>query len=377
MIDAKKFLKILSKMGINYAYGVPDSLLKEFCFELDEIDSPLKNQLCINEGNAIAMALGYHLGSKKVAAVYLQNSGLGNCINPIVSLAAEEIYSVPMLLIIGWRGHPSEADEPQHKVQGKITPSMLDIIGVKYEIFDRDTLDIEKVLKKLISTSTKSKSPVALLVKKGAFKKNENKSQPNFVDDFKRETAIEVIIKNIPKKALIVSTTGMASRELFELRKRHNQKHDKDFLTVGGMGYASSIGLAIAEQNKNKTVICLDGDGAILMHMGVMALIANLKFKNFVHIVLNNGAHDSVGGQKTIAKSFSLSKIAENLGYEHVKKVQNSEELFMELSKIKSKSGLRFIEIIISKGSRSDLGRPSISTKKNKKMFMDNINEHT
>ena len=376
MINANFFLQILSDIGIENAYGVPDSLLIQLNKELEEINSPIKNQLCINEGNAIAMALGYHLGSKKIAAVYLQNSGLGNCVNPLVSLAAEEIYSIPMLLIIGWRGHPSETDEPQHILQGKITPLMLETMGIKYEILDKETLNIENLLKKLINIAENFNTPVALLVKKGTFENSHITKKISFVNEFTRENAIETIIKNISKNVSIVSTTGMASRELFELRKKYKQSHDRDFLTVGGMGYASSIGIAIAEQNKNKTVVCLDGDGAILMHMGVMALIGNLKLKNFVHIVLNNGAHDSVGGQETIARSFSLSKLAKVLGYTNVKTVKNQENLCKELSDIDNKSGLRFIEIIISKGSRPDLGRPSLSPKKNKKLFMDHFHEH-
>ena len=279
-----------------------------------------------------------------------------------------------MLLIIGWRGHHSEKDEPQHILQGKITTSMLDVMGISYDILDKDTIDAEMRLEKLVKQAQASNSPVALLVRRGVFEKGKINKQSNKKICFMREKAIEVVVDNLPRESFVIATTGMASRELYEVREKKKHKHSFDFLTVGGMGYASSIALAIAEQKKEKVIVCLDGDGAALMHMGTMALIGDLKLKNFIHIVLNNGAHDSVGGQETIARSFSLTKLAKVLGYDYIKQVKNPVELSKELNNVNAVSGLRFLEVLIDKGNRADLGRPTEAPLENKKIFMDTIN---
>jgi phosphonopyruvate decarboxylase len=270
MIKAKEFYDELLKNNIDFFTGVPDSLLKSFCAYIKDNVSSDKNIVSANEGNAIGLAAGYHLGTRKIGLVYMQNSGIGNAVNPLASLADKLVYSIPMLLVIGWRGEPNKKDEPQHKKQGLITVETLELLGIKYKVLDESTSNDEMRLKvkKAYSYMKENNEPYALVIKKDTFE--EYKLKNNIVTDFEmtREESIETIINNMKNEAVIVSTTGMASRELFELREKYNDGHNKDFLTVGSMGHASQIALGIALSNKDKEVYCIDGDGALLMHLG-------------------------------------------------------------------------------------------------------------
>ena len=371
MINPDAFCLALKKAGYSFVTGVPDSLLKELSKNF--IKKFKKNHvISTNEGSAVGFAIGYYLGNKKPAVVYLQNSGLGNIINPITSLANPKVYGIPMLLIVGWRGEIKNKvqinDEPQHKFQGEITLKQLKLLNIPHKIIDSKTKNFIQVIKNLKKKSIKSNTPVAIVVRKNTFLK----SIYNFSDKKKYNFVREDIIKDIinvtkDKNVVIVSTTGMASRELYELRKKNNQNHFKDFFTVGGMGHASQIGAGLAFNSKKK-IICIDGDGSMLMHTGSMGISAQIN--NFLHIIINNSAHDSVGGQPTLGKILNLKEIGKNFGYKNSYSISKKKQFKKILYKcIKAKKS-SIIVINCDKGYRKDLGRPEKNMKQRKDIFL-------
>ena len=372
MIDVKEFYNELLKNEIDFFSGVPDSLLKSFCAYLKDKVISEKNIIAANEGNAIGIAAGHYLATKKLGLVYMQNSGIGNALNPLVSLADKLVYSIPMLLVIGWRGEPGKKDEPQHKKQGLVTIETLDVLKIKYDILDQFTNinDIKLILKKAYSYMKENSEPYGLIIKKDVFEEYKLKNTQIYEFDMKREEAIEILLSKMKKDSIVVSTTGMASRELFELREKYNQNHDKDFLTVGSMGHASQIALGIAINKKEREVYCIDGDGALLMHLGGLTIIGSQKPKNFKHILINNGAHDSVGGQETVGFEVDMLSIAKACGYKECYSCSSKDELIVLCEKIKSLEGPIFLEIKVKKGARKDLGRPTTTPIENKEAFM-------
>lgn len=383
MIKAYNFIQLLNKNNINFFAGVPDSKLQSFCDKLIELyglsDSHI---IAANEGNATALAAGYYLATKNYPCVYLQNSGIGNIVNPVTSLLNEKIYSIPVLFIIGWRGEPNIKDEPQHIFQGEITLKLLEDLNIEYIVLDKEINEeaINIYIDKFKNILSEGKS-CAFVIRDGVFEK-ENLNDYKNNNTLIREKAIEIITE-YSKDDVIVSTTGKISRELFEIRERKNMGHERDFLTVGSMGHSSMIALSIALQLKNfknfkklknRRVYCLDGDGALLMHLGAAAIIANKKPKNFIHIVLNNEAHESVGGMPTICDKLDLCKLAEDLGYEKCYKTTNIEELENALKSIKD--NLTFIEVKVSLFSRKDLMRPNILPIENKNNFIKFLQEN-
>jgi phosphonopyruvate decarboxylase len=372
MINCQKFHKQLEKNNIDFFTGVPDSLLKSFCAYIKDNVSNEKNIVAANEGNAIGLATGYYLATKKIGLVYMQNSGEGNIINPLASLADKLVYSIPMLLVIGWRGEPGKKDEPQHKKQGLVTTSLLDTMNVKYDILSEDTTDnnTEKILENAYNYMSANNEPYALVIKKGTFE--EYKLKDNRINDFEmsREEALEILIDSMKENSVIVSTTGMASREVFEIRERRNEKHNKDFLTVGSMGHASQIALGIALNKKEKDVYCVDGDGALIMHMGGMAIIGQNHPQNLKHVIINNGAHDSVGGQETAGLNIDIAGIAKACGYNECLSCSTKKELREYLERLKLTKGPILLEIKVKKGARKDLGRPTTTPIENKEAFM-------
>ena len=373
MIEAKKFYEELTKNDIEFFTGVPDSLLKSFCAFIKDNVSDDKNITAANEGNALGLAAGYYLATGKPALVYMQNSGLGNVVNPLCSLTDKLVYSMPVLLIIGWRGEPGKKDEPQHKKQGLITTELLDTLGIKYDVLSEDNSEeeIKATVGKACDYIKENKEAYALVVKKNTFEGYKLKNNPIVNFEMKREDAIETLMLNIEENHAIVSTTGMASRELFELREKYNQNHERDFLTVGSMGHASQIALGIALNNSGKKIYCIDGDGAALMHMGGMAIIGTKHPKNFVHVLINNGAHDSVGGQETAGFKVDFIKIAEACGYEKAYSCDSKDVLKEYIEEIKDINGPVFLEIKVKKGARENLGRPTTTPIENKESFMN------
>lgn len=372
MIDVKIFFNELKQNNFDFFTGVPDSLLKHFCKYVEENVVSNNHIIAANEGNAVAIAAGYHLGTGKYPVVYMQNSGLGNTINPLTSLTNPEVYGIPMLLIIGWRGEPGITDEPQHVFKGKITPNILETLGVDY-FFLNDKSDPVSVINQANDKMLQLNGPVAMLVSKNTFETypgNDYLSKNNIV----REDAINKILQLDEKRSIFISTTGKLSRELFEARVKRNEAV-QDFLSVGSMGHASSIALGTTIGNPNKNVICLDGDGALLMHMGALPIIGANRPHNYIHILFNNGAHESVGGQPTVANDIDLEKIALGSGYLSYTLILSIEELEKKWHEIIKKDKPHFVEIKINLTSRKDLGRPTSTPKQNKSSFMKNFGE--
>jgi len=374
-MNVKDFVLLLTNLGVGFYVGVPDSQLKPFCNYLVKMFGISdRHVITANEGNAVALAAGYHLSTGRIPSVYLQNSGLGNIINPVTSLLSDKVYAIPCVFVIGWRGEPNVHDEPQHLFQGQITLELLKVLEIAYVVVDENTTKSELLgkLQEFKALLEVGKS-VAFVIRKGGLTYNE---KVEFKNNY--TTSREEIIRHIVNASggdIIVSTTGKTSRELFEIREQNSQSHKYDFLTVGSMGHCSSIALGVALNKPNKRVWCLDGDGAALMHMGAMAVIGALLPKNFVHVVINNEAHESVGGQPTIAGKVDFQGIALSCGYKTAYKVTNIEELEDVLSEIKDKEGPILIEAKAVIGSRSDLGRPTKTPVENKIAFMQYLKE--
>lgn len=329
-----------------------------------------------NEGAAVAIAAGHYMATKEIPLIYLQNSGLGNTINPILSLADKKVYSIPMIIIVGWRGEPFIKDEPQHIAQGQATISLIKSLKKKYIILSGDIKKDLKKINQIIFLAKKNSEPVFILIKKDIFNKKIIKKDLRDQKLISREEAINIIVNNLNDNFRIVATTGMISRELYEIRNFRKENHSKDFLTVGSMGYASQIGLgiAISKLKKNIKVVCLDGDGSFLMHMGGVATIGSVKPKNFIHIVLNNGSHDSVGGQPTAGFKINISGIAKSCSYDNcIGNIKDKPSIIKSLNFLKSNKGTGFLEILVKNGSRKNLGRPKEKPITNKKIFMKSI----
>jgi phosphonopyruvate decarboxylase len=373
MIRPTDFIAALRECGIRFITGVPDSLLKDFCAAATAEFPPEAHIIAANEGAATGMAIGHFLASGRPALVYMQNSGLGNIVNPLASLADPAVYSIPMLLMIGWRSEilpdaSLKKDEPQHVKQGQITIKQLEILDIPYQIVDSET-DIFTCINSLLQKTISGSRPAAMLVRSSTFAACQHKNERSEEGLPSREAVIETILQKLPDDVPIVSTTGMASRELFELRKKAGTGHHRDFLTVGGMGHAVSIASGIALTLTDRKVICLDGDGAMLMHMG--ALTSSSECHNLVHIVLNNGSHDSVGGQPTRAEHLDLAEIAKSCGYTRTIRISDPANISISLDILLQHHGSGFLEISCRRGSRPDLGRPDKSPAHNKETFMN------
>lgn len=371
MIRPEDFYLALQRAEVSFFTGVPDSLLKGFCAYVTDNVDPENHMIAANEGAAIGLACGYHLATSQIPMVYMQNSGLGNTINPIASLADPEVYSIPMLLLIGWRGEPGRPDEPQHKKQGRVTLELLSTLEIPFVVIDGGESNLDYIIADAVSQAKSFGGPCAIVVKKGTFDNYAlaPKSDPDF--GWSREDAIISIAKSLRNDDIVVATTGMASRELFEFRVNHGQGHESDFLTVGGMGHASQIALAIASRKKNRRVICIDGDGAALMHMGSLAINGLSGLDNFKHFVLNNEAHDSVGGQPTAANRIRLASVGTACGYKTSEFCEGySDVALSQIEEFLNAPGPSLMEIKINKGNRSDLGRPTTTPLQNKTSFM-------
>ena len=371
MISPEYFYNYLLKNNIEFFAGVPDSLLKDICAYITDHSSKQNHIIAANEGNAIALAAGYHMATNKIPLVYMQNSGIGNAVNPLLSLTDEDVYKIPVLLMIGWRGE--KKDEPQHVKQGKVTTDLLEAMKIPYLILDADEQSAQKQIDEALSKIKETNTAFAIIIRKGTFEKYNIKQKVESNYALFREDAIKIIIDQLEGNELLVSTTGKTSRELFEYREALHQKHHADFLTVGSMGHASQIALGIAISKPNRKIICIDGDGAVLMHMGGFSIIGTQAPKNFLHIIINNGAHESVGGQPTVAFNIDIPKIAEANNYKYTASVSSAKELTNALESLSENSYPALIEVMTKIGSRDDLGRPTIKPVDNKNDFMQNI----
>lgn len=362
MMSSERFLNWLSSAGINLFVGVPDSLLANLLDTLQESSHSSRHIIAANEGAAVAYGIGSFLESGRPPAVYFQNSGLGNAINPLISLAHHDVYGTPILLIIGWRGKPGLPDEPQHLVQGNITLELLDVLGIPHTVLDSDEEIAAQNVKNLLHTMVENSHPVAIVVPAGSFGPGNSSIHGTYSElQLSREDALALVMDHVPTTSRIIATTGMLGRELWELRNSRGSSLENDFLAVGGMGHASSIAHGVAEENPDREVWCLDGDGALIMHMGTLSVIGQRRPPNLRHVVFNNFSHDSVGGLPTSSISIDFPQMAASLGYRWSRSATDPEELATCLADFRDAEGPALLEIRVRKGARKDLGRPSRS----------------
>lgn len=370
MIRPQFFIDSLRAHGIGFFTGVPDSLLKNICAYISDNIDEKHNIIAANEGGAIGLAVGYHLATGRIGCVYMQNSGEGNIINPLASLTDKDVYGIPVLLLIGWRGRPGVHDEPQHVKQGKVTLTLLDTMGIAHAVLSKDEAEAGRQIADAVSRMRATNEVYALVVEKDTFDAYALQGVRQNSLTLSREEAIHSVVAALDEKDVVVSTTGMISRELFEYRAGKGEGHERDFLTVGSMGHASQIALGIALEKQDRRIWCFDGDGAVIMHMGGMAIIASKAPKNYLHVVFNNGSHDSVGGQPTVGLDIDLCTIAKAVGYKAAFSAENKEELAVILKEAKNLEGPILIQVCVKKGNRKDLGRPTTTPVQNKEALM-------
>jgi phosphonopyruvate decarboxylase len=373
MIDPASFVAHLDDLGVRFYTGVPDSLLKHLCSHVMLTLPREAHVIAANEGAAVGLAIGYHLRTGEAALVYLQNSGFGNAVNPLLSLADRDVYGVPMIVLIGWRGQPGVADEPQHVKQGRVMEAMIAAMDLPYAVLPREQPDADACLTEAVRTATERSSPYLVLVEKDTFAPAPQPASGR-EDDLtherpSREEALTVLVESLGNATLNVSTTGMLSRELFELRQRTGQDGSRDFLTVGGMGHASSIAMGIAVCETEREVWCLDGDGAALMHLGTLAVVADHGAPLF-HVVFNNGVHDSVGGQPTAVGAVDLPAMAQAAGYRRALATDSLDDIPGMVATLRRAGGPSLLELRVRPGNRAGIGRPTRSPAEAKDVFM-------
>ena len=355
MIKVSALINLLKKNDIDFFTGVPDSVLKELSSFLQNKNKN-KHIIATSEGSAVSIGIGHYLSTKKLPAVYMQNSGLSNALNPLISIAHEKVYSIPLILIIGWRGSPRVKDEPQHNVKGKITEKILKLLNIKYTIL-RSASDINK-FDKQIKLAKKNKSIVACLIEQGTLNKSKNKKRKKDFYNLDKELFLKNLLENLNKNTRIISSTGYNSRELMYLRKKYKFKNSKDFYMVGGMGHTSSVALGYSLSKKNIT-ICIDGDGSLLMHLGSIKTAGTFANGNFKYILLNNNCHDSVGGQTTHANSIDFKKLSKSLGFKKFYQIKNKKNIQKIIKSFLKKNSLNFLEVKINNSKIKKLPRPS------------------
>ena len=370
MIRTEKIFSLLSDETGLFT-GVPDSLLKEFCAYITDHAPSGRHIIAANEGAAVAIAAGHYLATGKPALVYMQNSGIGNAVNPLLSLADPKVYRIPMLLVVGWRGEPGIKDEPQHIRQGEVTLSLFEAMQIPYLVIDEDETIAGKQFIQLLTQAKTTSSPQVAIIRKNLFSPYQLKNKPVSKYSMSREEALQTVVDSLEKTDIIISTTGKLSRELFEYRRMKGDSHEKDFLTVGSMGHGMSIALGVALNQPDRIVYCLDGDGAVLMHMGAMTNIGASGLKNIRHIIFNNGAHESVGKQSTVAFKIDLGQIAKACGYQYAYNISDIADLKKVMTFFRDETGPVLLEIKVNLNSRNDLGRPSRTTHENKEDFMN------
>ena len=355
MIKVSALINLLKKNKSNFYTGVPDSVLKQLSSSLQSANKQ-NHIIATNEGAAVSIGIGHYLSTKKIPVIYMQNSGLSNALNPLISIAHEKVYSVPLILIIGWRGSPRVKDEPQHNVKGKITKEILKLLNIKYTIL-RSSSDFNK-FDKQIKLAKKNKSIVACLIEQGTLEKNKNTKKKKDFYNLDKELFLKNLLENLNRNTRIISSTGYNSRELMYLREKYRFKNTKDFYMVGGMGHTSSVALGYSLFIKNKT-ICIDGDGSLLMHLGSIKTVGNFANKNFKYILLNNNAHDSVGGQSTYANDVDFEKLSKSLGFKNFYSIDNKKNLKKIIKKFLTEKKLSFLEVKVSNSKIKKLPRPT------------------
>lgn len=372
MIDPARFIDHLSAQGVSLYTGVPDSLLKQLNAHIMATLPRKQHIIAANEGAAVAIAMGHYLRTSKPAVVYLQNSGTGNTVNPLLSLADSDVYGTPMVVVVGWRGQPGVKDEPQHVKQGRVMETLIDALGLPWAVLPHEPDAADAAMTEAVKAAVEGNTPYVVLVEKGTFASGAKAPEiPGTEHLASREDALIATAEAVGNHAAIVSTTGMLSRELFEYRERTGQSGDRDFLTVGGMGHASSIALGVAQSEHEREVWCFDGDGALLMHMGSLAVIADHAPANYFHVVFNNGVHDSVGGQPTSVGVVDVAAVAKASGYSFATSTENIDDIATKISELREHGGPSLLEIKVRPGNRADIGRPTRTPAEAKEAFMD------
>jgi phosphonopyruvate decarboxylase len=370
VIHTRHLCQWLEDEGVTYFTGVPDSGLKQLCAYLaDEVDAS-RHVIAGNEGSCVALAIGHYLATGEIAAVYMQNSGLGNAVNPIASLADVHVYGIPMLILVGWRGEPGTDDAPQHAHTGNTTRPLLDVLGIEHEILPTEEPAACQAVARMLARARKNNAPVALVLHNKTFFDHSARRCREELSQLTREAAIAGVVDSLESSAIVVATTGMASRELCEVRAARGQAQ-RDFLCVGGMGHASLIALGMATAGHDRSIYCLDGDGALIMHMGALATIGEAAPRNYKHVVLNNAAHDSVGGQPTAGSSVDFCAIARACGYRWTACVSRATELGAAARTFASETGPAMLELRLCRGARANLGRPTMPLTEIKAAVMD------
>lgn len=369
MINTLEFFHYLKQRELDFFVGVPDSLLKHLCACIQEHSDAQKNILAANEGNAIAIAAGYHIASQKFGVVYMQNSGIGNSINPLVSLADEEVYRIPMLILVGWRGEAGTKDEPQHRKQGRVTLELFQTIGIETRIL---SAHYKEQIDECFQYMKENSKPIAILIRQNTFSEYKMCQKPSRYS-LTREQALQIIVGQLSEEDFIVSTTGKTSRELFEIREKNKQGHRNDFLTVGSMGHTASIAFGIS-LGVDKDIYCIDGDGSFIMHTGGFGIITQNAKKNFKYILINNGAHESVGGQPTVGFQINVAEILKGEGFLQVYEAYQESEIICAMQHLK-KEKLAALIIYTKQGAREALGRPTIEPVENKRSIMNKLQQ--
>jgi len=376
MISSTELFNLFQKYDFTFFTGIPDSTFADWMrFLTENTGKLLTNIIPCNECESIAICAGYYLITRKIGVVYMQNSGLGKTINPLTSLCDPEVYSIPVLLMIGWRGEPGKIDAPQHKKMGRIMNLLLNDLKIPYSILNSDIDEIEKEIIKAKDYMEKNRAPYALIIKKGIIKDNNIDKKIPLIYELTRENALKLIVNYFNQDEIIISTTGKITRELYEYREELKEIHKKDFYMVGSMGCAASIGLSIALQKKDRKVIILDGDGAFIMQMGTLATIGHESPTNLIHIVFDNESHESTGGQPTVSKSIDIKELALNCNYKYAALIMSKKDLKNELKCVKEREGPLMLIVKVNQGSKKDLGRPKISLIELKNSFMNYLNE--
>lgn len=375
MVTPELFIKALQSNGVDFFAGVPDSLLKNVCAYITDHAGPKNHIIAANEGAAIGLAAGHYLATGNTPMVYMQNSGIGNAVNPLLSLADEKVYAIPILLMIGWRGEPGVHDEPQHIKQGEVTLSLLDAMGIPFVVLPNNESEAENAIVHIANACKESSKPHAIIIKKDTFSKYKLNHTVQNPYPLSREQALNLVMDCIPSEAIIVSTTGKLSRELYEYREAKGMSHQADFLTVGSMGHSSSIALGIALAKPDRKVFCFDGDGAFIMHMGAISNVGHLAPKNYIHLIFNNGAHESVGGQPTLGFDINTNAIVKAAGYKQTFEVSSPDAIHTAIEAALKTDGPTLIEIKVGINSRENLGRPKTTPIENKEAFMTNLKE--
>jgi phosphonopyruvate decarboxylase len=373
MVDPQAFFNALRARGFEFFTGVPDSLLKDFCAYVTDHSASSSHIIAANEGGAVALAAGHYLATGRPGVVYMQNSGQGNAVNPMTSLADADVFGIPMLLLVGWRGEPGTEDEPQHVKQGKVTLQLFETLGIGCEVLPESLDEAVAALDRASTALTRASMPYALVIRTGTFSGYRLKSELKTNYELNREGALRLIVDALGSDAIVVATTGKTSRELFELREAAGASHTADFRTVGCMGHASQIALGIALARPDRRVFCLDGDGAVIMQMGGLAIIGTQAPPNFRHIVINNGAHDSVGGQPTAGFALDLPQLALACGYRWARTASDRAEIESALTALAGAEGPALLELRVNKGARANLGRPTMTPAENKRELMAHL----